>query len=175
MSHYAKAHMTYAVYKRNGKQLMVSQSRLASKHDFKYLYYVFFAFLCSAVRLVADNLYNISVLPSLMLSRKHFGFFVCQYVADQLVPSHLLYLLAWMNYPLYLLTWMNYPLYLLAWMNYPLYLLTWMNYYRYHHHRFCLDQHREFVLGHGQCSLVHHNNVYWLFFYTYVSDMAVFL
>ena len=146
--------MTYAVYKRNGKQLMVSQSRLASKHDFKYLYYVFFAFLCSAVRLVADNLYNISVLPSLMLSRKHFGFFVCQYVADQLVPSHLLYLLAWMNYPLYL--------------------LTWMNYYRYHHHRFCLDQHREFVLGHGQCSLVHHNNVYWLFFYTYVSDMAVF-
>ena len=156
--------MTYAVYKRNGKQLMVSQSRLASKHDFKYLYYVFFAFLCSAVRLVADNLYNISVLPSLMLSRKHFGFFVCQYVADQLVPSHLLYLL----------TWMNYPLYLLAWMNYPLYLLTWMNYYRYHHHRFCLDQHREFVLGHGQCSLVHHNNVYWLFFYTYVSDMAVF-
>jgi hypothetical protein len=159
--------MTYAVYKRNGKQLMVSQSRLAGKHDFKYLYYVFFAFLCSAVRLdlVADNLYYISVLPSLMLTRKHFGFFVYQYVADQLVPSHLLYLL----------TWMNYPLYLLAWMNYPLYLLTWMNYYRYHHHRLCLDQHREFVLGHGQCSLVHHNNVYWLFFYTYVSDMAVFL
>jgi ribosomal protein L21 len=27
MSPYAKAHMTYAVYKRNGKQLMVSQSR----------------------------------------------------------------------------------------------------------------------------------------------------
>lgn len=59
MPHYAKAHMTYAVYKRNGKQLMVSQSRVASKHDFKYLYYVFLAFLCSAVRLdflVADNL-----------------------------------------------------------------------------------------------------------------------